>query len=188
MILEFPLVHQFTPGVEQQVKPLVIADIPKKHRIVQRRIQSQSGTRLLAWHRIPVVAPHWVRRKEGRLGSGEQTQILMHLLRHIDKPIDRRDKITGQQRIKRPFFMGDHIIQQSQSTNPSPPCNPAHGTERRSHHRNPITHDQHVRTQTTHLQTSPNPGKRIDTAQFPGDIEPFGSRIIGILGGTRKEQ
>ena len=97
------------PCVQQDIQPLVVADQPEEERIALRRIEPQTAARLVARDGRTEILEQRMRRKERRSG-GIGLQLLVHLFRHVDEPVDRREEIAVERTVDEVVFVRLDVV------------------------------------------------------------------------------
>ena len=177
----FALFAEQGPCVEQQVESFVVSYETEKHRIAQSGVEPQQAAGLFPFDFFAVVRVHRMRREDGRFVRSERLQVAVHLFGHVDEPVDRSEEVTGQQRVHRPFFLRNDVVEQRDGFDPFSPRDPAYGAQGRGHLRNPIANDHRVGPFAPYFQTGADPTQRIDRIQHPRNVESFRRRAVRIL-------
>ena len=184
-----PIGFELRPRIEQQVKTFIVADNTEKERIFNRWIESQLCARLLLRHRLAEIDKQRVGREECGFGGSELIEIVLHLLRHIDKAIDAIDEIGGAGAVDQMVFVRNHIVDLHQHLGMTVTArNACNRTKAGSHKRCPILHQHHIGALTTNTASDLDPIQRIDRTDTTLNIEILGRRTIGILRLAREQK
>ena len=130
--------------LQEQVQTLIVAYEPEEEEIPLIGIDTQLPTRLRAFYALAEVFEHRVWREDGR-SRGVTPQLSTHLLRHIDKAINRTEIVAIERFVYEMVFVWFDIIDLADDLRLAIFAgNTGNRTEARSHKRSPILHQNHI--------------------------------------------
>ena len=183
-----PRAFQFGPRIEQQIKPLVIADQAEKQRVAHRRIESQPDARFGARHPLAEIFEQRMRREERRsLAVG--FQFAVHLLGHIDEAVYGPQVVTVEGLIGQMAFMRLDIVDLAEDLRMAVAARDARdGAEAGRHEGRPVFHQHEVGPLPADAPAHAEPVEGIDRIDAPADVEVGGRRRIDGLALAGEEQ
>jgi len=183
-----PPATQPRPGVEQQVEPFVVADQPEEKHVIDRRIQPQPYTSLVAGDPLPEVLEKRMRGKQRR-GIAVCLQFAVHLLGHVDEPVHDTQVITVEGFVGQVVLVGFDVVDLAEHLRMVVAAGETgNGAETGCHEGRPVFHQHEIGTFAAYPATDTHPVERVDRIDAPADVQ-IGRRRRGYgLALAREEQ
>ena len=162
---------ELRPGVEQQVKPLVIADQPEEKHVAVRRVQPQTHARLGAFDPLAEVLEQRVRRKQGR-SVAVRAKLAVHLLGHVDEAVHRMQVVAVEGFVGQVTFVRLDVVDLAQHLRMAVAAGDAcNGPETGGHEGRPVLHQHEIGTLAAYPAADAHPVQRIHRIDAAADAE-----------------